>query len=44
VAVGYRLEAESGDPAASYGVRLNPEKLRRVTFTEHDNLILLAES
>src|SRR5215207_1790272 len=44
VAVGYRLEAESGDPATSYGVRLNPEKSRRVTFTEHDNLILLAES
>jgi ion channel POLLUX/CASTOR len=44
VAVGYRLEAESGDPAASYGVHLNPEKSRRVTFTEHDNLILLAES
>jgi ion channel POLLUX/CASTOR len=44
VAVGYRLESESGDPAASYGVHLNPEKSRRVTFTEHDNLIVLAES
>ena len=44
VAVGYRLEAKSKDPAASYGVRLNPEKSRRITFTEHDNLIVLAES
>src|SRR5215211_5883482 len=44
VAVGYRLASESGDPAASYGVHLNPEKSRRVTFTEHDNLIVLAES
>jgi ion channel POLLUX/CASTOR len=43
VAVGYRLEAESGDPAASYGVHLNPDKSRRVTFTEHDNLVVLAE-
>jgi ion channel POLLUX/CASTOR len=44
VAVGYRLESESGDPGASYGVHLNPEKSRRVTFTENDNLIVLAES
>jgi ion channel POLLUX/CASTOR len=44
VAVGYRLDAESGDPAASYGVHLNPEKSRRVAFTELDNLIVLAES
>jgi ion channel POLLUX/CASTOR len=44
VAVGYRLQAESGNPAASYGVHLNPEKSRHVTFTEHDNLIVLAKS
>jgi ion channel POLLUX/CASTOR len=44
VAVGYRLQSESGDPAASYGVHLNPEKSRRVTFAGHDNLIVLAES
>jgi hypothetical protein len=25
-------------------VHLNPEKSRHVTFTEHDNLIVLAES
>jgi len=44
VAVGYRLGAETGDPATSYGVHLNPEKSRRVTFSEHDSLIVLAES
>jgi voltage-gated potassium channel Kch len=44
VAVGYRLGAETGDPGTAYGVRLNPEKSRRVTFTEHDMLIVLAES
>jgi len=43
-AVGYRLEAQTGDPDGSYGVHLNPEKSRRVTFTEHDKLIVLAES
>jgi len=44
LAVGYRLGAETGDPATSYGVHLNPLKSRRVTFAEHDSLIVLAES
>jgi voltage-gated potassium channel Kch len=44
VAVGYRLRSETGDPDASYGVHLNPEKSRRVTFAEQDKLIVLAES
>jgi voltage-gated potassium channel Kch len=44
VAVGYRLGAEIGDPGTSYGVHLNPLKSRRVTFAEHDSLIVLAES
>jgi ion channel POLLUX/CASTOR len=44
VAVGYRLGAETGDPATSYGVHLNPLKSRRLTFAEHDSLIVLAES
>jgi voltage-gated potassium channel Kch len=43
-AVGYRLEAETGDPELSYGVHLNPDKSRRVTFAEQDRLIVLAES
>jgi hypothetical protein len=44
VAVGYRLEAEAGDPATSYGLHLNPLKSERVTFAERDSLIVLAES
>jgi voltage-gated potassium channel Kch len=44
VAVGYRLAAETANPAASYGVYLNPEKSRRITFSEQDRLIVLAES
>jgi voltage-gated potassium channel Kch len=44
VAVGYRLQAETADPAASYGIHLNPEKSRRVTFSERDRLIVLAEA
>ena len=44
VAVGYRLKAEEGDPNTSYGVHLNPKKSQRITFTEQDRLIVLAES
>jgi len=44
VAVGYRLGAETGNPATSYGVHLNPLKSRRVTFARDDSLIVLAES
>jgi voltage-gated potassium channel Kch len=44
VAVGYRLQAETADPAASYGIHLNPEKSWRVAFSERDRLIVLAEA
>ena len=44
IAVGYRLAAERANPAASYGIRLNPEKSRPITFSEQDRLIVLAES
>ncbi|MCX5302167.1 NAD-binding lipoprotein [Streptomyces sp. NBC_00160] len=42
-AVGYRLRAEAAAGPA-YGVRLNPDKARRIRFGEHDWLIVLAES
>ncbi len=42
-AVGYRLRAEAATGPA-YGVRLNPDKGRRIRFGEHDWLIVLAES
>ncbi|MBA2713456.1 MAG: potassium transporter TrkA, partial [Rubrobacteraceae bacterium] len=44
VAVGYRVKAETDDPNSSYGVHLNPDKSRRIALTEHDKLIVLAES
>ncbi|WP_405488028.1 CASTOR/POLLUX-related putative ion channel [Streptomyces sp. NBC_00096] len=42
-AVGYRLRARSAT-GPDYGVRINPDKRRRVTFSEEDWLIVLAES
>ena len=44
VAVGYRAKAEAGDPHKAYGVHLNPEKSRRISFSEDDRVILLSES
>ncbi|MFD9306733.1 NAD-binding lipoprotein [Streptomyces sp. NPDC060048] len=42
-AVGYRLRARSAT-GPDYGVRINPDKRRRVRFCEEDWLIVLAES
>ncbi|MBI5958755.1 MAG: potassium transporter TrkA, partial [Chloroflexi bacterium] len=44
IAIGYRLQRESGSVEASYGVHLNPEKSQMVTFAEEDKLVVLSES
>jgi ion channel POLLUX/CASTOR len=44
VAVGYRTKAEAGDQHKAYGVHLNPDKSRRISFSEDDRVILLSES
>ena len=44
VAVGYRVKPEAGKPQRFYGLYLNPDKSRRIIFTEGDKIILLAES
>jgi voltage-gated potassium channel Kch len=43
VAMGYRLKANAGDAANGYGVVVNPDKSKPVTFTDGDRLIVLAE-
>jgi len=42
-AIGYRLAAEAGEAAKSYGVHTNPKKSEQVTFTEADRIIVIAE-
>ncbi|MET9700514.1 NAD-binding lipoprotein [Streptomyces sp. NPDC006529] len=42
-AVGYRLRAESAT-GPGFGVRINPDKRRRVRFSDGDWVIVLAES
>ncbi len=43
VALGYRLLAEANNPASDYGVRLNPKKSEKITFSAGDRIIVLAE-
>ncbi|MHB0877040.1 MAG: CASTOR/POLLUX-related putative ion channel [Anaerolineae bacterium] len=43
VAMGYRIQEHSSDPARSYGVRVNPKKGDKVVFQEGDKLVVLAE-
>jgi hypothetical protein len=43
IAIGYRLANAARDPAAAYGVRVNPPKREKVAFSSSDHVIVLAE-
>ncbi len=43
IAIGYRQRAQAGDVARAYGVAVNPDKSKPVTFAEADRVIVLAE-
>lgn len=44
VAIGYRRDSEAHSEAASYGVKVNPNKAETVAFTSADKIVVLAES
>ena len=44
VAIGYRLKALVGDASQAYGVVVNPDKSKTITFSDHDRMVVLAES
>lgn len=44
VAIGYRLRAQANEAGQAYGVRVNPNKSKQLTFTTDDRIIVLAES
>jgi hypothetical protein len=43
IAIGYRLAKNAGDAELAYGVRVNPPKREKLTFTASDHVIVLAE-
>jgi ion channel POLLUX/CASTOR len=42
-AIGYRQSAYSDDPSRGFGVKVNPNKSEKLSFTEDDRIIVLAE-
>ncbi|MEO7540021.1 MAG: NAD-binding protein [Pyrinomonadaceae bacterium] len=42
-AIGYRISSLSWDAEKQYGIKLNPVKSERVTFSENDYVIVLSE-
>jgi hypothetical protein len=44
IAIGYRLADKARDAAAGYGVVVNPDKRGKVSFSNEDRIIVLAES
>ena len=44
VAIGYRLGSEAYNPYLNYGIALNPQKSKMMSFTTNDQIIVLSES
>lgn len=44
VALGYRIAARANDASQAYGVAVNPDKSRPITFADWDRIIVLAEN
>jgi voltage-gated potassium channel Kch len=44
VAMGYRLKAFASQAEKAYGVRVNPDKAEKVTFSTEDKIVVLSES
>jgi ion channel POLLUX/CASTOR len=44
IAIGYRIDAYHNDSSKAYGVVVNPNKSKTVTFTEEDKIIVIAEN
>jgi len=43
IPIGYRLSANSDNPNANYGIKLNPLKSETITFAATDKIIVIAE-
>lgn len=44
IAIGYRLLSESDQADQKFGVHINPTKSTLITFSEHDQLVVLART
>jgi hypothetical protein len=44
VALGYRIKAEANNAEKMHGVHLNPKKSEKISFSDEDMIIVLAEN
>ncbi len=44
IALGYRLRAHANDPEKAYGVVVNPDKAKTITFSQWDRIVVVAEN
>jgi ion channel POLLUX/CASTOR len=43
-AIGYRISEHAYDASAAYGIKVNPKKSEKITFSAEDKVIVLAEN
>ena len=44
VAIGYWMRAHANDPEKAYGVVVNPDKAKTITFSQWDRIVVVAEN
>ncbi len=44
IAIGYRIAKQSNDVSSAYGVRVNPKKSEKITFTPQDKIVVISEN
>jgi hypothetical protein len=43
IAIGYRIQKDAFDSSKAYGVKLNPNKHEKLSFSSEDKVIVIAE-
>jgi hypothetical protein len=44
IAIGYRIKAEANDASKAYGVVVNPDKAKKISFAPGDKMVVISES
>ncbi len=44
IAIGYRIKTDANDASKSYGVAVNPDKSKKISFAPGDKIVVVSES
>ena len=44
IAIGYRIKADANDAAKAYGVAVNPDKSKKISFSPGDKIVVISEN